>query len=258
VSELGLLIPIGVAIGILLGSIGGGGSLIAVPALVYIGDQSVRGAQAGSLIVIVVAAAIGLIAYLHRGEVRWRAGLVFAAAAALSSFLGSLLSRQFNPDLLLLAFAPVMVLGAVAMVSERAAAESSFQPWRVEVHTESVLRVIGLGFAVGWLTGLFGVGGGFVVVPVLVIGLGFAVTEAVGTSLLVIIVSSVVALAERMQGGHVDWAVILPFAAAAAAGVLVGTRIGARVSRRSLTRWFAAFVVLIALYTGTEALTALL
>lgn len=256
--SVALLIPIGAAIGILLGSVGGGGSLIAVPALVYLGDQSVRGAQAGSLIVVAIAAAIGLLAYLRRGGVRWRAGLAFAAAASLSSFLGSLLSRLLDPDLLLLAFAPVMVLGAAAMVTERAAAESTFRPWRLEVSAESVVRVTGLGFAVGWLTGLFGVGGGFVIVPVLVIGLGFAITEAVGTSLLVIVVSSAVALAERLQGGEVDWAVILPFAAAAAVGVLVGARVGDLVSRRSLTHWFAALVVLTAVFTGTEALLALL
>jgi uncharacterized membrane protein YfcA len=93
---------------------------------------------------------------------------------------------------------------------------------------------------------------------VLVIGLGFAVTEAVGTSLLVIIVSTVVALAERRPGREVEWAVIQPFAAAAAAGVLIGTRIGTRVSRRSLTRWFAVFVVLTAIFTGAEALVSLL
>ncbi|MBS1878840.1 MAG: sulfite exporter TauE/SafE family protein [Actinobacteria bacterium] len=256
-SEL-LLLPIGAAIGVLLGSVGGGGSLIAVPALVYIGDQSVRGAQAGSLIVIVVASAIGLAAYLRRDEVRWRAGTAFGLAAGVSSFACSLLSRQLNPDVLLLAFSPVMVLGAVAMVSERAAAESSFQPWRVEIRFDSVRKVTALGFAVGCLTGLFGVGGGFVIVPVLVVGLGFAFTEAVGTSLLVIIISSAVALAERLQSGAVDWAVIGPFAAAAVAGVLVGTWLGGRLPRRVLTRWFAVVVVATAVYTATQALAALL
>ncbi|MBS1887981.1 MAG: sulfite exporter TauE/SafE family protein [Actinobacteria bacterium] len=256
-SEL-LLLPIGAAIGILLGSVGGGGSLIAVPALVYIGDQSVRGAQAGSLIVIVAAAAIGLVAYLRRGEVRWRAGTAFGLAAGASAFGCSLLSRQLNPDVLLLAFSPVMVLGAVAMVSERAAGDSTFRPWRLEIRFDSVRKVTGLGFAVGCLTGLFGVGGGFVIVPVLVVGLGFAFTEAVGTSLLVIIISSAVALAERLQSGAVDWPVIAPFAAAAIAGVLVGTWLGGCLPRRVLARWFAALVVATAVYTAAHALAALL
>lgn len=257
-AEVALLVPVGIAIGILLGSVGGGGSLIAVPALVYLGDQSVRSAQAGGLVVVIAAAAIGLLAYLRRGNVRWRAGLAFGAAAGVSSYLGSLLARELEPDILLLAFAPVMVLGALAMVSERARRESSFRPWRLGVSRESALRVVGFGLAVGWLTGLFGVGGGFVIVPVLVLGLGFGVTEAVGTSLLVIILGSLVALFARLHGGGVDWAVIAPFAAAAVAGVLLGSALGERASGEAITRWFAVLVIATAVYTAAEALSALL
>jgi uncharacterized membrane protein YfcA len=228
-----------------------------VPALVYLGDQSVRSAQAGALVVVIFAAAVGFASYLRRGEVRWRAGLAFGAAAGVSSLAGSLLARAMNPDVLLLAFAPVMILGAAAMVGERARAESSFRPWRHGVGARAAVEVVLLGLAVGWLTGLFGVGGGFVIVPALVLTLGFGMTEAVGTSLLVIILGSAVALAERLGGGAIEWAVVLPFAAAAAAGVLLGSRLGERVSTEALTRWFALLVVATALYTGAQALAAL-
>ncbi len=257
-SDVALLIPVGLLIGVLLGSVGGGGSLLAVPALIYLGNQSVRGAQAGALVVVIAAAAIGSVSYLRRGEVRWRAGLAFGAAAAVSSLAGSLLARALNPDVLLLAFSPVMVLGAAAMVTERARGESSFRPWRHGVGTRSALGVVLLGLAVGWLTGLFGVGGGFVIVPALVLSLGFAMTEAVGTSLLVIVIGSIVALLVRLHGGGVEWSTILPFAAAAALGVLFGSRLGERVSVDALTRWFALLVVATALYTGAEALASLL
>jgi len=256
VSDVALLIPVGVLIGVLLGSVGGGGSLLAVPALVYLGGQSVRGAQAGALLVVIAAAAIGSVSYLRRGEVRWRAGLAFGAAAAVSSLAGSLLARALDPDVLLLAFSPVMILGAAAMVGERARGESSFRPWRHGVGSRSAARVVLLGLAVGSLTGLFGVGGGFVIVPALVLSLGFAMTEAVGTSLLVIVIGSLVALFVRLHGG-VDWATILPFAGAAALGVLLGSRLGERVSTDALTRWFALLVLATALYTGAEALTSL-
>ncbi len=253
-----LLIPVGLLVGFLLGSVGGGGSLIAVPALVYLGDQSVRGAQAGALLVVIVASAVGFASYLRRGEVRWRAGLAFGLAAAVSSLAGSLLSRQLDPDVLLLAFAPVMVVGAVAMVGERGREESGFRPWRFGVSVSSARRVTLLGLAVGGVTGLFGVGGGFVIVPVLVVGLGFAMTEAVGTSLLVVILSSLVAFAERLDGSELDWEVIGPFAVAAALGVLLGSVLGLRTRSENLIPWFAALIVLTALYTGGEALAGLL
>ena len=207
---------------------------------------------------VIVASSIGLARYLRRDEVRWRAGLAFGAAAALSSLAGSLLSRRLNPDILLLAFAPVMIAGAAAMVSERARADSTFRPWRAGVTVDSAATVILFGFGTGWLTGLFGVGGGFVIVPVLVLGLGFGVTEAVGTSLLVIISGSLVALAGRLGGGSVDWGTIVPFAGVAVLGVVLGSSLGERASSRTLTRWFAILVVLTALYTGGDALAALL
>ena len=256
-SDTALLIPVGIVIGLLIGSVGGGGSLIAVPALVYLGDQSVRGAQAGALLAVIAASAIGFAVYLRRGEVRWRAGLAFGLAAAIGSLAGSLLGRSLDPDVLLLAFSPVMVVGAAVMVSERAR-EPTFRPWRFGVSVSSASKVALLGFVVGCITGLFGVGGGFLIVPALVFGLGFGVSEGVGTSLLVVIVSSLVALAERLHGGGLDWSVIGPFVGAAVLGVLAGSALGERASSETVTRSFAILVVAIAIYTGGEALAALL
>lgn len=251
-----MLLPIGVLIGLLLGSVGGGGSLIAVPTLVYLGSQGLRSAQAGALAVVIAASSIGFATYLRRDAVRWRAGLAFGLAAAIGSFCGSLLSRQLNPNLLLLAFSPLMVAGALAMVSERGRSRLSFRRWRFGVSRSSVLEVTLYGVLVGMLTGLFGVGGGFVIVPVLVLGLGFGMPEAVGTSLLIIIISSLVAFSDRL--GEVDWSVVGPFAGAAVLGVLAGSALGERARSEALARWFALLVVVAALYTAGDALAALL
>lgn len=255
---MALLLPVGLLTGFMLGSVGGGGSVIAVPALVYLGDQSVRGAQAGALLVVIAASGIAFVAYLKRRDVRWRAGLAFGLAAAAGSLAGSLLSRRLDPNALLLAFSPVMIAAAAAMAGERAASVSSFRPWRLGVTLTAAGKVALLGLGVGFLTGLFGVGGGFVIVPVLVLGLGFGMTEAVGTSLLVIIVSSLVALADRLHSGGIGWSVIGLFALAAGAGALLGSVFGRRTSSRALTRWFAALIVATALYTGAAAMAALL
>jgi hypothetical protein len=150
-----------------------------------------------------------------------------------------------------------MVAGAVAMIRERERSESNFRPWRHGVSSGSATKVTSLGLATGWLTGLFGVGGGFVIVPVLVLGLGFAVTEAVGTSLMVIVIGSTIALAERLHGGTVGWTVVAPFAASAVVGVVLGSALGERITGRTLTRWFALLVIATAIYTATKALVAL-
>ena len=180
-------------------------SLIAIPILVYVVGQDARAAQATALVIVVVGAISGLGSYLRAGEVRWRAGLTFGLAAGVSALAGSLLNRQLDQNILLLAFSPVMVAGAIATVSGRAGADADFRPWKYGVEINEVLRVLGLGLAVGWLIGLFGVGGGFLIVPALVVVMHLAMTEAVGTSLLVIMIGSLFALVERLSSGDVDW-----------------------------------------------------
>lgn len=240
-----------------MGAIGGGGSLIAIPVLVYLVDQAPREAQATSLVIVMFASIAGLVAYLRSDDVRWRAGLAFGLAAGVSSLAGSLVNRQLDPDLLLLCFAPVMVAGAYAMVSERAEDPARFRPWRFGVEISEVVRVVALGAAVGWIIGLFGVGGGFVIVPVLVLALRFSIVEAVGTSLMVVVVASIFALGDRLASGDVEWAVAIPFSAAALAGSLAGKRLSERVGGRQLRRGFAALIVVAAIYTATSSALAL-
>ena len=251
-----VLAPLGLLIGLAMGSVGGGGSLVAIPILVYLADQSAREAQGTALVIVIAAATIGVISYLRDNDVRWRAGLAFGIAAGFSSFAGSLLSRELDPDLLLLIFSPVMVVGAWALLSDKARSVDGFRPWRLGFH--DVAKVILYGLAVGWLIGLFGVGGGFVIVPVLVLGLGFKLTEAIGTSLFVIIIGSVVALGDRIQAGDIDWAIALPFSLAAAVGVLIGTRVAERVPADELRRGFAGVVILAAIYTAIDSSLAIL
>ena len=123
--------------------------------------------------------------------------------------------------------------------------------------TAMVLRVALVGTAVGFLTGLFGVGGGFVIVPALTLVLGFTMPQAIGTSLLVIAINAATALAARLGTSGVDWSVALPFTAAALAGVLTGSSIANRIDARALVRWFAASLVALSLYITTTALISL-
>lgn len=252
-----LLAPVGLFVGASIGVVGGGGSLIAVPALVYLADQSPREAQATALLVVTLAAVAGLIGFACSGDVRWRAGVAFGLAAGSAALATSVLNARVDPDVLLLAFVPVMAAGAWLMASPRARRPASFVPWRFGVRRGEVVKVLLLGLGTGAVIGFFGVGGGFVIVPALVIALRFSIPEAIGTSLLVIVLSSQLALADRISSGDVNFGIAAPFAAAALAGVLIGRRLATRLDGERLRRGFAVLLALTAAYTAVRSIVAL-
>jgi uncharacterized protein len=245
--------PLGALIGLLMGAFGGGGSLIAIPILVYLVDQSPRAAQATALVIVIAASVAALTSHVRGGEVRWRMGLVFGLAAGVSAFAGSVVNQSLDPDVMLLAFSPVMVAGAAAMASERAQRPSEFTPWRFGIETGEAIRVVALGLLTGWIIGLFGVGGGFVIVPALVLVMHLSMLEAVGTSVLVVVLASSFALVDRLATGDVDWAIAVPFSLAALVGALAGRRLATRMQGRGLHLAFAGLIVLAALYTALRS-----
>ena len=321
--------PLGLLIGLSLGALGGGGSILAVPVLVYAAGQSPQEATATSLVVVGLAAAIGLVDHHRAGRVQWPIGLVFIATGVAGSLAGTAINASIDGDVLLVGFAVLMLVVAARMVLARPRAtgpgegaegsgadcgpptgdvptgascatvlRTGLTPgsWRRTTtggadgagdtlvlgavlgtdlaptaptpgdrlrdhplwHSRRCLvRLVLAGSAVGFLTGLFGVGGGFIIVPALTIGLGLTMPEAVGTSLLVIVGNALVSLAGRGIGA-VDWSVAGPFALAAGIGVIIGSRISGRVPAERSTRAFGILTVLIALYTGGEALSALI
>lgn len=269
--------PLGFLIGLSLGALGAGGSVLAVPALVYAAGEGARQATATSLVVVGLAAAVGMVAHYRAGRVHVGIGVVFGLAGVGGSVAGSALNRQLDPNLLLLAFSLLVVLAAWRMVTgcpsctrmgeHRELLPSparSTQGWAGtavavlgRVDAKTALGVIGAGTAIGFLTGLFGVGGGFVIVPALTLLVGLNMADAIGTSLLVIALNSATALAARLATTSVDWAVTVPFALAAVAGVLAGKRLGLALDPKRSLRWFAAVLVTVAVYTAARAATGL-
>lgn len=249
--------PLGAVVGVLMGAFGGGGSLLAIPILVYVVGQGVVAAQATALVIVAAASFAGLLAHLSAGDVRWRMGATFGLAAGVAALAGSALAEALDPDVLLLAFAPVMLAGAWLLVSDRVRRPADFQPWRFGVDLAEVVRVIALGVGAGFGIGLFGVGGGFVIVPVMVLVLHLSMIEAVGTSLLVVLVGSSFALADRLASGLVEASVAVPFAAAALLGALAGQRLAERTETDRLQRSFAGVIAVAAVYTGISSAIAL-
>ncbi len=250
--------PLGFLIGVSLGALGGGGSILAVPALVYAAGQSPKQATTTSLVLVTITALTGIIPHWRAGRVRLVAGTVFGAAGVGGSLLGSSWNRSADPNVLLLAFSGVMLVAAWAMWRRSArSAEPAAGQRPTVVSASTVMKVVVAGTGVGLLTGFFGVGGGFVIVPALVLALGFDMPDAVGTSLLVIAINSLVALSTRLHGGAIEWPTVIPFTVASLAGVVVGSRLASTRQPRSLQRWFVGLLVVVALYTAIRSIVSL-
>ncbi len=277
-----LTLPLGLLIGAALGALGGGGSILAVPALVYVVGLEPKSAVTTSLVIVGVTALGGMVGHLRAGRVRVGAGLWFGLAGVAGSLLGSRLNRAVDPQVLLVAFSGVMVIAAWRMWASarvrdrglaKASASTSVSAVRVESVTPDpalatvvtprrmtgqrtrretvslVAGVIAAGTVVGFMTGFFGVGGGFIIVPALVLALRFEMPIAVGTSLLVIAINSGSALATRLATTGVDWRVAVPFTVAGLAGALTGNHLASRAPSSTLIRWFATLLVAVAAYT---------
>lgn len=265
--------PLGFLIGLALGALGGGGSILAVPVLVYAAGQSAIAATASSLVIVGATSLSGMIRHLKFNRVRVKQGIIFGVAGVGGSLLGSDLNKKVDPNLLLLAFSGVMIIAALQMYHRSAKKSSSdangdetttnVRPGQTITLTKSsitldtVMKVVVVGSIVGFMTGFFGVGGGFVVVPGLVLALGFSMPDAVGTSLLVIAINSAVALLSRIATAHVAWSVAIPFTVAGIVGSILGAKIASRANSSALTKAFVWLLVALAAYTAVRSSLAL-
>lgn len=267
----------GLLIGASLGALGGGGSILTVPVLVFVIGETPKAATAGSLVIVGLTALIGAVGQSRAGRTRWQSGLLLAAAGVPAALAGTRFNREVDPDVLLLAFAALMLVAAAAMLLRDRFRPAAARPehvredgasggavalaTRTSVSRSSLAatwpRLVAAGLGIGFLTGFLGVGGGFVVVPVLVVLLEFPMPVAVGTSLLVISINSAVSLAARAGTAHFDARVIVPFTVSAIAGSLAASRISDRVPALTLTRAFAGLLVAVAAYVAIRAGTGL-
>jgi uncharacterized membrane protein YfcA len=236
----------GAVVGLSLGALGGGGSVLAVPALIYLLGFTPVAATTAGLVIVGVTSATALSAHARDGHVRWRTGLLFAAAGIGPALLGGALAGRLPAPVLTAAFAVVAAAASARMLRPRRRTEST-APVRPG-------RAAAAGAGLGALTGVLGVGGGFLAVPALVDVLGLRMRAAVGTSLLVITVNSLAALAMRAgTADGLDWAVMGPFAGAAILGAWDGRRLSARLSGRTLQRAFAFALLAVAGFMLVDA-----
>ncbi|MDQ3722936.1 MAG: sulfite exporter TauE/SafE family protein [Actinomycetota bacterium] len=247
-----LAIPFGIVIGLVVGAIGGGGAILALPVLVYVLGEEVGPASTASLIIVAIAAGVGAGALALRGHVCWHVALTFVAPAAVASLVGTAASTAVSAETLILAFVPIMLVAAGATWHRAAQAAGDDAGGCPDTHAGAIV-VAGVG--VGLLTGFFGVGGGFLIVPVLTMGLGLGFRRAVATSLVIITVTGIAALASHLAiGSSIAVGLTVALALSTGCGALLGSFYAQRVPQAALGRAFAAVVALIALFLLVDTL----
>ena len=242
-----LALGLAVIMGLVLGILGGGGSIMTLPILVHAVGMDTKPAIATSLLVVAITSAVGAIQHAREGNVDLRTGLIFSGFAMAGAYAGGRIAAWIPGWMLMTAFILLMLVTGIAMISRRGRPEPKPQPFRLGWVAVEAL-------AVGLFTGMVGAGGGFLVVPALVILGGMAIRQAIGTSLMVIALKSTAGLAGYMQHVAIDFGIAAPITALAVVGALVGQAVSHRLPADSLRSGFAGFVILMAMYMGFEEL----
>ncbi len=236
----------GALVGFTLGLVGGGGSILAVPLMVYlVGVKSPHIAIGTSALAVAVNAASGLFQHARKHTVKWRCGSLFAASGIVGALAGSTLGKNFDGQKLLFLFALVMVLVGILMLRGRSALG---QP-DVHLDRENAPRLLGFGFGTGAFSGFFGIGGGFLIVPGLVASTRMPMINAVGTSLVAVTAFGLTTAANYALSGLIDWPLAGVFVLGGVVGSLLGTILAQKLSQGNALRTvFAVLIFVVAAY----------
>lgn len=243
-------ILLGFLIGLTLGFLGGGGSILTVPALVYIVGQSPQAAVTASLMIVGMNSAMGAFFHRAQGTQNWQVALLFGGAGMTTAYLSAGLSKLLPSTVLMILFALLMlVVGGFIIFSK--------PPQNQDQPVRNWLVTIASGAAVGVMTGFLGVGGGFLIVPALVMLVGLPMRQAVGTSLIVIAMNSVAGFLGHLDGAAIDMTVITLFVTAGILGSHSGTKLSKLIKPDQLRTSFAVFVMLLAVFLLVDNLQKL-
>ena len=236
----------GALVGFVLGLVGGGGSILAVPLMVYlVGVRNPHVAIGTSALAVAANAAMGLATHGRLGNVKWRCASVFALSGVVGAFIGSSLGKAFDGQKLLFLFALVMIVVGVLMLRRR----SHVGDPEVRLGQENATKLVLYGLGTGLFSGFFGIGGGFLIVPGLIAATGMPMLYAVGSSLVAVTAFGLTTAANYALSGLVDWPLALVFVAGGFSGSFLGTRAAKRLSGAGhLTTVFAGLIFVVATY----------
>ncbi len=237
-STLLLNLVLGFGIGGSLGLLGGGGSILTVPVLVYLVGQTPQAAVTTSLAIVGANSILGAFFHRSQGTLNWRVALIFGGTGMVTSYFAAGLSKQFSPTMLMVAFAVLMLIVGIVLIRQKVSPQKAQQLYNLKV-----LKVLLGGAAVGLVTGILGVGGGFLIVPALVMLVGMPMHHAVGTSLVVIAMNSLAGFLGHLSGVTLDMPLVTAFIVAGIIGTFAGARLNKRFDPILLRKAFAVFVI---------------
>ena len=256
-----LSVASGWLVGFVLGLVGGGGSIIAVPLLLYVvGIGSPHLAIGTSAIAVSLSAFSNLLNHARRGTVKWPCALTFSAAGVAGAWVGSSLAMRVPGQNLLALFGALMVVVGAVMLMRKDAEGNPRIRLNIATAQQLLPLLLGIGFAVGALSGFFGIGGGFLIVPGLMLATGMPIAYAIGTSLVAVTVFGATTASNYALAGLVDWRIAAFFIGGGVLGGLIGSLAGHRLehSKGALSMLFAVFVILIGVYVSWKGLGPLL
>ena len=241
ITTLLIDIALGLAIGLSLGMLGGGGSILTVPALVYVVGQTPQLAVTASLMIVGTNSLVGVFFHRSQGTLNWRVAFLFGGVGTITAFFAADLSKLFYPEVLMIFFAFLMLFVGAMLIFRKSQANEQPQSRGLAVTLLS-------GAGVGVLTGFLGVGGGFLIVPALVILVGLPMRQAIGTSLVIIAMNSLAGFLGHLGDIPIDFGIIIIFVVSGVIGTYIGTKLTKRFQPEELRSLFAIFVIVLALF----------
>ncbi|BAP30694.1 membrane protein [Chryseobacterium sp. StRB126] len=251
-----------VLIGVSLGLIGGGGSILTVPVLVYLFGIDTLLATEYSLFIVGISSAVGSITYFKKGLVDFKMALIFGVPSVISIFLTRMYLLPLIPEdllriksfivtkkiFLLLIFAVLMILASYKMIKNQVSGDRGGS----DFNRNKVVLAVGEGAIVGVLTGLVGAGGGFMIIPALVNLLKVPVKTAIGTSLVIISLNSLIGFSSSISHVKVEWDLLLSVTAIAVFGIIIGSKISKKIDGKKLKPAFGWFILVMGIYIITR------
>ncbi|GJL63493.1 MAG: UPF0721 transmembrane protein [Nitrospirales bacterium] len=250
ISQTILAVLSGGIIGLLMGATGGGGSLIAIPLLVYVVGIPVQHATAMSLVVVGYSAAFGAWQQSRHGKVKGRAAVVFSSTGMIGAWLGAQGHKLVPADVILMLFGVLLLFISIWTLQARILKTDQHVDMDCAQHFSwnCAIKAIAIGFGIGLLTGFFGIGGGFVIVPALMFVLGFPIWTAVGTSFFIIALTSIGGIIGHLDVNHIKIELTGLVILGSILGMMLGTHMSKKMKERTLRQAFAILVGLIGLF----------